>query len=179
MLGASMFAAAIVDDQTSWMMLVPNRVLLMAMPWSSSSTQSLPRELNTRLARRELSESQIEDLLDLSFGGDADALPGSAAWRSKYAEGVIIYMRMLANPSVLDDRLLAIPVNPTVTGPAKWSADVPLCLSLQVDGIWWPEWADIRLTAVVSDGAGVPLRSPLRTLPAKRCGDVDAVSHCG
>jgi hypothetical protein len=148
-------------DRDWWLELVPSRVLIASMPWTSDSSNALVRELYSRQARGDLSPSQLQALLDRCFAGDSAALPVSPAWRRKYSQPILKYLRSSPEARLLDGRLLELPIDLSVTAPAQWPDDVPLCFNLVIEELWWPEWSDLRLTTRILDESEIELRDPL------------------
>lgn len=145
-LGAAMWDA----ERDGWTELVPDGMLLSAMPWCSSSSDALMRELQLRYLRGDLSGDEVKELVDRCFAGDSDAPPMSRAWMAKYAEPLFTHLRSRhPDDRSLDSRLLGLPPLVTVSGPQTWHAEAPVCLLLSVDHLWWPQWADAKFTVIV------------------------------
>jgi hypothetical protein len=148
-------------DRTSWLMLVPNRVLIVALPWASSTGDLLPRELAMRVNRGELTESQMAALVEQALAGDSGSRPSSRAWRQKYLTYLMMYRRSLKDPAPFDARLLELPIEAEIGFPASMPVGVPICLNLRLDAVAWPRWADARATITTRDEGGNVLGEPI------------------
>lgn len=146
------FAIRAFWSQTSWTTAVPTSIVLRITPWLG--TGALPAdlldELGDRVARSELSDQEISELLDRIMAGDRGAEFGSAAWVRKYGPLVDRWVNvgrrgfLQAAPTAertaivdaFDRRIEALPPIVSCDFPPNWIATEPLPLELLIERRW-------------------------------------------
>ncbi|MBM4113725.1 MAG: hypothetical protein FJ253_10225, partial [Phycisphaerae bacterium] len=139
-------------SRTSWTSAVPNRVALWLLPRTGSADtgDDLADALGDRLARGELSDGEIEDLLALLLEGDSRAPIGSIAWVGKYGPLVDRWMNVgrrhfleaaptperQAISDAFDRGLERLPPTVGTALPTRWLAGEPLAFELLVERRW-------------------------------------------
>jgi hypothetical protein len=134
-LGASWVIAR--GNDAGWATMVPARVLMAALSFVGEHGR-LAMELDTRLARGELSERQIRGLVARCLSGDRGAPPTSPQWESKYYPLLSRCRGLAAVAPMVEDALLALPARVEIASRRTWPRDAPMCLDLDVRE-WWPE----------------------------------------
>lgn len=159
--------------ERGWWRLLPQRALIAVVPWLGDTEDgSMARgHLRMMLLRDELSDENAVRLLALLREGDADARPGTDAWRRRYAP----WLDALRGPRFWDGygarpgpREAALAVAPAVSlvAPAIWLADEPLVVSSEIDD-WLPRGTGLSLE--ILDAPGLALSaSTLADLRARR-----------
>lgn len=146
---------------SGWWRLMPARALIALVPWLGDTEDgSMARgHLRMLLLQEALSDENAVRLLALLREGDADARPGSEAWRRRYAA----WLDALRGPrfwkgygSRAAPREAAMAVSPVVglVAPAVWAAGAPLVAAAEIDD-WFPERLGLSLEFV--DAPGLPL----------------------
>lgn len=156
-----------------WWRLLPQRALVAIVPWLGDTEDgSMARgHLRMMLLKDELTDDNAVRLLALLREGDADARPGTDAWRRRYAP----WLDALRGPrfwsgygSRAGPREAAMAVAPSVSlvHPAVWVVDTPLVLTTEIDD-WLPDSSGLSLELL--DAPGLPIApDALETLRARR-----------
>ena len=125
--------------ETSWLMLVPDRILVFSIPMDSRPRAGpIIIELKRRLLFEQLSEGAADDLMNRLVEGDAASPPGTEEWERRYGHlakhwGKIILDK--ESPRVQD--MLEIQPQVHVTLPGSWPNDKPIPALLSIEE-WWP-----------------------------------------
>lgn len=156
-----------------WWRLLPQRLLIAVVPWLGDTEDgSMARgHLRMMLIKEELTDPNAVRLLTLLREGDADAPPGTDAWRRRYAP----WLDALRGPrfwssygSRSGPREAAMAVSPSVTliAPTVWLVDTPLVVTTEVDD-WLPDTTGLSLEPL--DTPGLPITpDALAALRARR-----------
>jgi hypothetical protein len=131
-------------NEAGWETLVPARVLMGALPLLGGAQGRLAGELDSRLARGDLSDNQVRRLVERCLAGDRRAPPGSDAWESKYYPLLARCRNMPAVAVQVEQSLLDLPARIEITSRRAWPRDAPMCLEVDVRE-WWPEGTLCRL----------------------------------
>ncbi len=158
-------------DGRSWMAWIPNRVLIALVPWCESGRDGPLRELQQRMNAGQVTQEQLQILEDRCFSGDRGARPVSMAWRQKYAGLLMTHRQNLKDPEVLDERLLTLPIEFSLTGQATMPERTPVCLNLNIAFSVWPRWSDVKLKISVLDESRRSVIDPLTICRRMRAGN--------
>ena len=115
--------------------LVPDRVLVMLLPYTSSDSlnNGIHEEVRTRARRGVLTGDAGAALLERIIAGDDSSEPGTLTWDMKYGQLARSLRAGLDEDDPLLKRFDAITPVVMVTAPAKWPPDVPLVVIMEVD----------------------------------------------
>ncbi len=146
-------------NEAGWVTLLPARVLMSALPLLGDPHGRLAPELDSRLARNELSEDQVRSLVARCLGGDRGAPPGSPEWESKYYPLLSRCRGLPAVALMVEEALLGLPARVEIASRRTWPRDTPMCLDLDVRE-WWPEGTlcQLRVRLLDSDDPTITVR---------------------
>lgn len=144
-----------------WWRLLPQRALVTIVPWLGDTEDgSMARgHLRMMLLKDELTDENVERMLALLRDGDAEARPGTDAWRRRYAP----WLDALRGPrfwlsygtrSGPREAALAVAPSVSIVAPTVWRTGDPLLATTEIDD-WLPGSAGLSLEFV--DAPGVPL----------------------
>ncbi len=132
-------------NQRGWLALMPTRVVIMSLPFSGDSHASLTTELTIRIGRRTMTDGQVRSLVKRCLRGDMFARPVSPEWERKYGALLANCRGVVPTAFGLDEDLLKLPAQITLTSRRSWPRDAPICLRLDVRE-WWPAGTECRVT---------------------------------
>jgi hypothetical protein len=135
--------------EPSWIAMVPDRVLIMLLPWSSDDRGPVQLELFARLSGDKFSESEVRMLIDRSVRGDRHGEPFDPSWRERYGE-VLHRLRytQYAKRDMLDG-MYAAPLSLQLLSRDHWPDDTAICVQLRIED-WWPLGTEVRIRATSS-----------------------------
>jgi hypothetical protein len=157
-LAASLGAAFAIEQAklNGWVSLLPTRAILATLPLVGGAHGDLTDELDSRVGRRQISDSELHALIRRCISGDRLAVPVSARWESKYG-GLLQQCRTIAPAEFgLDDALLALPPRLDISSVRPWPHDAPLCLDLELRD-WWPSGTACRVLLTPTWAGGEPI----------------------
>ena len=169
LLAGTLWLRVQLTDQ-GWWRLLPQRALVALVPWLGDTEDgSMARgHLRMMLLKEELADENAVRLLTLLREGDADARPGTEAWRRRYAP----WLDALRGPRFWEGygsrsgpREAAMAVAPSVAlvAPNAWLADTPLVVTTEIDD-WLPATAGLSLEPLEAPGLPIATEA-LAALP--------------
>ncbi len=146
-------------NEAGWVTLLPARVLMSALPLLAEPHGRLASELDSRLARNDLSDDQVRSLVARCLGGDGGAPPGSPEWESKYYPLLSRCRGLPVVALMVEEALLGLPARVEIASRRTWPRDAPMCLDLDVRE-WWPEGTlcQLRVKRMDSDEPAITVR---------------------
>lgn len=147
MLGATAIAGGLGSTRDLWA-LVPSRVLVAALPWTSgpAGADSVNSELRRRLARgASLGEGTLAALVERIALGDETARPPSPEWEVKYGSFITpSLLGAIAGREELRRLLRDLPARIELSIASPWPRDLPAYGMVDLRH-WWPDPAQLRL----------------------------------
>ncbi|MCA9285103.1 MAG: hypothetical protein KDA22_07820 [Phycisphaerales bacterium] len=153
-------AAAVVRFQAQglgWIDLVPDRVLVAALPWMPGDGGPVREAVARRLFRAELSPASEAALFGHCIAGSGTSSPLSADWRRRYGEMLDWWRRSGMATDEQRIALLALPARIEFMVPPLIAADASPCIQARVETAW-PFDSECRVTFEPSIPGAAPLR---------------------
>lgn len=160
LLGGTLLLRVQLAEQ-GWWRLLPQRMLVAVVPWLGDTEDgSMARgHLRMMLLKEDLSDANAVRLLGLLRDGDADARPGTEAWRRRYAPWLDAlrgrrFWEGYGSRAGPREAAMAIAPSVMLVAPVTWVAEEPLVVTTEVDD-WLPRGAGLNIEFV--DAPGLPL----------------------
>lgn len=148
--------------ESGWWVMVPPRALIALVPsLGDSEDGSMARgHLLRLLMSQQLSDENAVRIIELLRDGDAEARPGSQAWRNRYGRwldslrGSGFWKGYGSRPG---PRRAALSVGPTVSlvTPPPWRQDDPLVVTAEIDD-WYPPSTTLEIEFLDAEGLPLP-----------------------